>query len=77
MPPLFVTLLSSAAKQFGAGVLVAGVFAMATVRTYEDLGRRNDALVELVREQTAAARAVESALRDLVRELENYGRIGN
>ena len=77
MAPIFVPLLTAAAKQFGAGVLVAAVFAFGMVRVYADLDQRNRVLVDLVREQTAAARGVESALRELVRSLENSGRIGN
>jgi prophage DNA circulation protein len=69
--PFPVALLSSALKQFGAGMLVAGVFGFAVVRMYEDLERKNDVLVALVREQTLAAREVSEALREILRRLEN------
>lgn len=72
-PPVsFVTLLDSAVKKGGVGMLVAAVFGVATMRIYSDLERRNDALVELVREQTRVSQEVGESMRSLSRQLESF-----
>jgi hypothetical protein len=72
-----VSILSAAVKQFGAGMLVAAVFALAVARVYSDLAEKNDALVSLVREQTRSTSEVAEALRELARQLETRGHDSN
>lgn len=64
-----VALMSAAMKQFGVGVLMAGVFAVACVRIYEDLAAKNAVLVEMVREQVSASKDVAMAINRLSEEL--------
>lgn len=66
-----ISILSAAVKQFGAGMLVAAVFALAVARVYSDLAEKNETLVMIVREQTKSTSEVAEALRDLARQLEN------
>ena len=67
--PVILSMLSSTARQLGAGMVVAGVFALAIGRMYQDLERKNEMLISLVREQTDAAREVSAALRELLDKL--------
>lgn len=71
------SLLSAAVKQFGAGMLVAAVFAIAVARVYSDLAEKNEVLVTLVREQVSSSSEVAEALRDLARQLERRGQDSN
>jgi len=75
-------IISALVKQFGAGILVAVVCAYSTIRVYNDLERRTDALLsvhlEALRDTAAAINRVSSRLdensesvRSLKHTLEN------
>lgn len=64
-----ISLFSVLFRQFGAGIAIAGVFAIAVNRMYEDLEKKNETLIALVREQSSAAREVAEALRELTESL--------
>jgi hypothetical protein len=73
-PEETVSLFLLLVRQYGLGLLFAGVFAFAVERVYDDLRKQTDLLVSLVREQSAASREVADALRDLVQEVGNQER---
>ena len=54
-----------AVKQLGPGVLIAAVFAWFLIRVYDDLNRRNEAFVELMREEIRTSQAVAASLEKL------------
>ena len=54
-----------AVKQLGPGVLIAAVFAWFLVRVYDDLNRRNETFVELIREEIRTSQAVAASLEKL------------
>jgi hypothetical protein len=65
-----VSLFAQAVRQSGIGILFAGVFGVAVMRIYDDLGRQNAAIVELVREQVSSSREVAAAIDRLTERLD-------
>lgn len=65
VPNTWSGLLIWAVGRFGSGILIAALCVAGIVRVYGDLKEQNQALITLIKEQTAASSGLQSALHEL------------
>lgn len=65
VPNTWSGLLIWAVGRFGSGILIAALCVAGIVRVYGDLKEQNQALITLIKEQTAASSGLQSALYEL------------
>lgn len=68
-----VPVLMKAVQQSGIAIVFAAVLGYAVNRVYDDLGKRNEILVELVKEQVSSSKAVADSLTALSVQIERHG----
>ena len=70
IPDNWQGLIVWAVAKFGAGVIISGVFAFATVRVYEDMTALNVRVLIAFEQQTRAAESNNAAIREMIGTLQ-------
>ena len=65
VPNTWSGLLIWAVGRFGSGILIAALCVAGIVKVYGDLKEQNQALITLIKEQTAASSGLQSTLSEL------------